>query len=123
MPNIRSAKKRVRVTARQTASRRPRITAMRNAVKRVEMALTKKDVAAAADAFARAEPIIAKAAAKGALHKATASRKLSRLVKKLKAAGAPPPKTGEPRAEKGGASVMEAKKAAEKHAAAKSAEK
>jgi len=45
-----------------------------------------KDKAGAKDALAEAVPAIAKAGAKGVFHKNTASRKISRLTKKVNAA-------------------------------------
>ena len=64
---------------------------MRNAIKRVELAVNAKDGKAARLAFDAAEPVIAKAVAKGVVRKLTASRKVHRMAKMVKAAGAPPP--------------------------------
>ena len=50
-------------------------------MKTVLEAVEKKDSEAAMSALAKTVPAIAKAAAKGAFHKKTASRKTSRLTK------------------------------------------
>ena len=52
-------------------------------VKTVLEAVETKDPEAAKAALAKAVPAIAKAAAKGAFHKKTASRKISRLTKRV----------------------------------------
>jgi small subunit ribosomal protein S20 len=52
-------------------------------VKTVVEAVETKDPAAAKAALAKTVPAIAKAAAKGAFHKKTASRKISRLTKRV----------------------------------------
>ena len=54
---------------------------IRTSVKTVLEAVESKDPDAAKAALAKAVPAIAKAAAKGAFHKKTASRKTSRLTK------------------------------------------
>jgi small subunit ribosomal protein S20 len=54
---------------------------IRTSVKTVLEAMENKDPEAAKAALAKAVPAIAKAAAKGAFHKKTASRKTSRLTK------------------------------------------
>jgi len=72
---------------------------MRNAIKLVDVAVEGKDGKAARIAFDKAQPVIAKAVASGVMKKLTASRKISRMVKMIKAAGAPPPqKSTKPKA-------------------------
>ncbi len=56
-------------------------SSIRTSVKTVLEAVGNKDPEAARAALAKAVPAIAKAAAKGAFHKKTASRKTSRLTK------------------------------------------
>lgn len=56
-------------------------SSIRTSVKAVLEAVESKDPEAAKAALAKAVPAIAKAAAKGAFHKKTASRKTSRLTK------------------------------------------
>jgi small subunit ribosomal protein S20 len=60
-------------------------SSIRTAVKTVIAAVEGKDAEAAKTALAKTAPAIAKAAAKGAMHKKTASRKISRLTKKVNA--------------------------------------
>lgn len=54
---------------------------LRTLVKKVRLAVAQNDAEAAAAELARAIPYIDKAAAKGVIHKATASRKIGRLSK------------------------------------------
>ncbi|MHB8910247.1 MAG: 30S ribosomal protein S20 [Syntrophales bacterium] len=58
-------------------------SSIRTGVKTVLEAVESKDPEAAKAALAKAAPAIAKAAAKGAFHKKTASRKISRLAKQV----------------------------------------
>lgn len=80
-----SAKKRIRRTVRVTARKKSRTSEMRGTVRKIEEAITKGDAAAAKEALKVAQPKIQKSAAKGVMHKKTASRKISRLSKKIKA--------------------------------------
>jgi small subunit ribosomal protein S20 len=74
---------------RQSEKHRERNTAVKSRIKTgvkiVLDAVTGKDQKAAKAALAEAVPAIATASAKGALHKKTASRKISRLTKKVNA--------------------------------------
>ncbi len=85
MANTKSAQKAVRKIARRTEVNKSRRSQMRTFVKRVELALESKDAAAAAEALKAAEPKLARAAQKGIVHKNAASRKISRLTKRVKA--------------------------------------
>ena len=85
MANTKSAQKAVRKIARRTAINKSRRSQMRTYVRKVEEAIAAKDPAAAADALRNAEPLVARAAQKGILHRNTASRKISRLTKRVKA--------------------------------------
>jgi len=85
MANTKSARKAVRKIARRTAVNKSRRSQMRTYVRKVEEAIASKDPAVAAEALRGAEPLIARAAQKGILHKNTASRKISRLAKRVKA--------------------------------------
>jgi small subunit ribosomal protein S20 len=85
MANTKSAQKAVRKIARRTEVNKSRRTQMRTFVKRVEAALESKDANAAAEALKAAEPKLARAAQKGIVHKNAASRKISRLTKRVKA--------------------------------------
>ena len=85
MANTKSAQKAVRKIERRTAVNKSRRSQMRTYVRKVEEALEAKDAPAAAQALKDAEPMVARAAQKGILHKHTASRKMSRLTKRVKA--------------------------------------
>jgi small subunit ribosomal protein S20 len=85
MANTKSAQKAVRKIARRTAVNKSRRSQMRTYVRKVEEAIASKDATAAAEALRGAEPMVARAAQKGILHKNTASRKISRLAKRVKA--------------------------------------
>ena len=80
-----SAKKRIRRTARQTEVNRQRRSRVRNLIKLVESAVESGDKDAAASALRAAQPEIMRGASKGIMHKNTASRKMSRLTRKMKA--------------------------------------
>ncbi|MGD1036465.1 MAG: 30S ribosomal protein S20 [Roseiarcus sp.] len=85
MANTKSAQKAVRKIARRTAVNKSRRSQMRTYVRKVEDAIAANDASAAADALRSAEPLVARAAQKGILHKNAASRKISRLAKRVKA--------------------------------------
>lgn len=85
MANTRSAKKAVRKTARRTAINKARRSRMRTEVRKVEEAIAAGQKEAALAALAAAEPILARTAQKGVIHKNTASRKISRLVARVRA--------------------------------------
>ena len=83
MPNIASAKKRVRRTTKRTAVNHARKSRIRNFTRKVEEALAKGDRNAAEAALKAAEPEIMRGVSKGVLHKNTGRRKVSRLNKRL----------------------------------------
>ena len=85
MANTKSAQKAVRKIARRTAVNKMRRSEMRTYVRKVEAALDAKDAGAASEAMKSAEPLLARAAQKGIVHKNAASRKISRLTKRVKA--------------------------------------
>jgi small subunit ribosomal protein S20 len=84
MANTKSAKKAARASARKTDVNKSRRTRMRTFVKKVEAALEAKDATAAAEALKQAEPVMARAAQQGVIHRNTASRKVARLAKQVK---------------------------------------
>ena len=84
MANIKSAKKRILQIERRTDVNRSRRSDMRTHVKLVENAIESGDANAAKEAFKYAEPRLMRSAQKGLLHRNTASRKLSRLSRKIK---------------------------------------
>jgi small subunit ribosomal protein S20 len=85
MANTPSAKKAARKIARRTAVNRSRRTKMRTYIRKVEEAVAAGDSGAAAAALHAAEPIVMRAAQNGIVHKNTASRKVSRLAKRVQA--------------------------------------
>ena len=84
MANIKSAKKRILQTERKSEVNRGRRSDMRTQVKLVEKAIESGDVVAAKEALKTAEPKLMRSAQKHLLHRNTASRKISRLSKKIK---------------------------------------
>ena len=89
MANTKSAKKAARQTVRRTAVNKARRTRMRSSVRSVEEAIASGDKQAAQTAFKEAEPVIVRTAQKGMVHRKTASRKVSRLAKRVGAMGSP----------------------------------
>jgi small subunit ribosomal protein S20 len=85
MANTPSAKKAVRKIVRRTAINRSRRSQMRTYVRKVEEAIASGDSEAAAAALRAAEPLVMRAAQKGIVHKNTASRKVSRLSRRVSA--------------------------------------
>ncbi|HWU26976.1 MAG TPA: 30S ribosomal protein S20 [Rhizomicrobium sp.] len=83
MPNIASAKKRVRRTAKRTAINHARKSRIRNYTRKVEEALAKGDHAAAQAALKAAEPEIMRGVTKGVIHKNVGRRKVSRLTQRV----------------------------------------
>lgn len=84
MPNIKSAKKRVK----QAESRRKRNYArksdVKTAVKKVMDAVANNDAETAKDLLSIAQAKLARAKGKGLYHANTVARKMSRLAKKVK---------------------------------------
>lgn len=87
MPNIKSAKKRVKVIATKTLRNKAINTALKTDIKKANVALENKD-ANTAEVVKVAIRAIDKATAKGILHKNTAARKKSALAQKLNAVNA-----------------------------------
>jgi small subunit ribosomal protein S20 len=87
MANTPQAKKRIRRNANRAEINGARVSRIRTFVKAVESALDKGDKAAAAAALKQAQPEMARGVARGVIHKNTASRKFSRLTKRVSALG------------------------------------
>jgi small subunit ribosomal protein S20 len=85
MANTPQAKKRIRRNARRTDINRARVSRIRTFVKQAEAALESGNKEEAAAALLKVQPELARGVAKGVLHKNTASRKMSRLSKRLAA--------------------------------------
>jgi small subunit ribosomal protein S20 len=86
MANHASARKRIRQNTKQAKINSSRKSRIRTFVKKVESALKDGDVAAAQTALKAVQPELMRGVSKGVLHKKTASRKMSRLSSKVKAA-------------------------------------
>ena len=85
MANTPQSRKRVRRNERRTVVNTNRLSRIRTYVKKVEAAIAGGDKSAAAEALKAAQPELARGVAKGVLHRNTASRKLSRLNKRVAA--------------------------------------
>jgi small subunit ribosomal protein S20 len=84
MAHHKSAKKRIRQTARRTAVNRARTSRVRSFIKKVETAIASGDKKAAETALREAQPQIQRGATKDVIHPNTAARKLSRLSARIK---------------------------------------
>lgn len=73
--------------ARKTEVNRARRSQVRSTLRKVEDAITAGDKDAASTALKKAEPAMMRAVSRGVFHKNTASRKISRLNKRVKAIG------------------------------------
>jgi small subunit ribosomal protein S20 len=91
MAHHRSAKKRIRQTAKRTTINRARSSRVRTFIKRVEEAVASGDAAAARSALQVAEPEIRRAVTRHILKLNTASRRISRLSKRVNSLAAPSP--------------------------------
>lgn len=83
MANHKSAEKRNRQSQTRRLRNRMNRTQMKNAVRTVNEAVQAQTVEEAKEALKIAIPVIARTASKGSLHKKTASRKISRLTKRV----------------------------------------
>lgn len=81
MANIKSAKKRVLVTATKTARNKAIKSEVKTYIKKVDAAVEAEDKDAVLAALKEATSVIARACSKGVYHKNTAARKVSRLSK------------------------------------------
>lgn len=86
MPNIKSAKKRVKVIATKTAQNKATKSALKTTIKKANTAI-EANATDKAEAVKVAIKKIDQAAAKGLLHKNKAARSKSALVKKLNSVG------------------------------------
>jgi len=85
MANTTSAQKMVRKIERRTAVNKSRRSRVRTFMKKLDVAVEEGDAATAQSALRSAESEIMRAVSKGVMHKNTASRKVSRLAKRVKA--------------------------------------
>ncbi len=83
MANHKSAMKRDRQSRVRRMRNRMHKSRMKSAVRIVEEAVVRGTVEEAREALQKAIPVIQKTAAKGTIHRKTASRKVSRLTRKV----------------------------------------
>ena len=88
MPNIKSAKKRVKVIAAKTLQNKMAKSALKTAMKKYETAVASGSKEEAAKAYTVAVKKIDQAASKGLVHKNLAARKKSQYTAKLNALNA-----------------------------------
>ena len=85
MANTAQAKKRVRQIQRRTERNHARKSRVRTFLRKVEEAIARGDQSEAIAALRTAQPELMRGASKGVLHRNTASRKLSRLHRRINA--------------------------------------
>jgi len=86
LPNIKSAKKRVRVTETKTLRNKSAKTAMKTALKKYDAVIAEGNKEEITAAYKLAVKSVDQIAAKGIIKDNTAARKKSQLTKKLNAA-------------------------------------
>lgn len=85
MANTPQARKRIRRNDRRAVINGARVSRIRTFIKQLETALASGNKDDAKTALQKVQPELARGVAKGVLHKNTASRKLSRLTKRVAA--------------------------------------
>lgn len=85
MPVHKSAKKRMRRNANKALENKSRMSKTRSYVRKVEEAIKSGDEKAAQAALKAAQPHLHRTADKGLVHKKNVSRKISRIVARIKA--------------------------------------
>jgi len=85
MANTPQAKKRIRRNARRAEINGARVSRIRTFVKQLEAAIETGDKAQALASLQKVQPEVMRGVSKGVLHKNTASRKISRLSKRVAA--------------------------------------
>ena len=83
MPNTKSAIRRVRRVKKQTQVNRIRKSKYKNAVKQMELLLKTKEKDKAKKYFSKFQSILMQVAKSGIISKNTASRKISRISKRI----------------------------------------
>ncbi len=83
MPNIKSAKKRVKVIKTKTLQNKMFKSAMKTEIKKYNAAIASGDLALAQETYKEAVKKIDHAASKGIIHKNAAARKKSQFTKAL----------------------------------------
>ena len=83
MPNTKSAIRRVRRVKKQTQINRIRKSKYKNAVKQMELLIKSKEKVKAKKYFSKFQSILMQVAKSGIVNKRTASRKISKVSKKI----------------------------------------
>ena len=83
MPNTKSAIRRVRRVKKQTQVNRIRKSKYKNAVKQMELLIKNKEEDKAKKYFSKFQSILMQVAKSGIISRNTASRKISRISKKI----------------------------------------
>ena len=83
MPNTKSAIRRVRRVKKQTQVNRIRKSKYKNAVKQMELLIKNKEKDKANKYFSKFQSILMQVAKSGVINKNTASRKISRISKRI----------------------------------------
>jgi len=83
MPNTKSAIRRVRRVKKQTQVNRIRKSKYKNAIKQMELLLKNKETDKAKKYFSKFQSILMQVAKSGIINKNTASRKISKISKKI----------------------------------------
>ena len=84
MPNTKSAIRRVRRVKKQTSVNRVRKSKYKSAVKQMESLVKKGDKKKVKEFFPKFQSILMQVAKSGVVNKKTASRKISKISKKIK---------------------------------------
>ena len=88
MANSPQARKRIRRNDRRTEVNTARLSRIRTFMRKVEESIASGDASTAQTALRAAQPEIMRGVTKGVMHKNTASRKISRLSRRIKAMAA-----------------------------------
>jgi small subunit ribosomal protein S20 len=83
MPNTKSAIRRVRRVKKQTQVNRIRKSKYKNAIKQMDLLLKAKETEKTKKYFSKFQSILMQVAKSGIINKNTASRKISRISKKI----------------------------------------
>jgi len=83
MPNTKSAIRRVRRVKKQTQVNRIRKSKYKNAIKQMELLLKGKETEKTKKYFSKFQSILMQVAKSGIINKNTASRKISKISKKI----------------------------------------
>ena len=84
MPNTKSAIRRVRRVKKQTKINRIRKSKYKSAIKKMDLLLKAKEKVNAKKYFSEFQSILMQVAKSGVINKKTASRKISKISKKIK---------------------------------------